>query len=62
MAIGVAIYKLTMTIFAYGQGGWPKTDDKPLQPLRIGIKNSDDDPSNPLLKGVKDYDDGKNPK
>ena len=39
------------------KGGWPKTDDKPLQPLRVGVENSDDEPSNPLMKGVENSDD-----
>ena len=59
----MAIYKLTMTIFLYmAKGGGKKTEDKPLQPLSVGVNNSDDEPSNPLLKGVKNYDDGANPK
>ena len=40
------------------KGGWPKTDDKTLQPLRVGVKNSDDEPSDPLIKGVENSDDG----
>ena len=40
------------------KGVWPKTDDKALQPLRVGVKNCDEKPSNPLLKGVENSDDG----